>query len=161
MNLDRTFIMFKPDALERGVVGEILSRFERKGLVLTGLKLLHATDEQLARHYREHVGKPFLPGLLRYIQSGPVIAGVLTGKNAVETVRGMLGATDPGKAAVGTIRGDYGQDISRNLVHGSDSPAAAEFEISIYFRPEELSPQLPMRIDWLFEESPRSSTVEQ
>ncbi|MCG3151247.1 MAG: Nucleoside diphosphate kinase [bacterium] len=157
--LERTFILFKPDALERGVVGEILSRFERKGLVLSGMKLIHVSDEQINKHYEEHLGKPFLPGLIQYIQSGPVIAAVLTGKNAVETVRKMLGATDPGKADVGTIRGDYGQDISRNLVHGSDSPASAEREIAIYFQPSELSSHLPARIDWQFESSPRNITV--
>ena len=155
MTLERTFIMFKPDSLERGVVGEIISRFERKGLVLSGLKLLQVSDAQINEHYAEHQGKPFLPGLIKYIQSGPVIAGVLVGKNAVETVRKMLGATDPGKADVGTIRGDYGQDISRNLVHGSDSVASAEREIGIYFKLEELSGHLPAKIDWQFETSPR------
>ncbi|MEO7995019.1 MAG: nucleoside-diphosphate kinase [bacterium] len=159
MTLERTFIMFKPDALERGVIGEILARFERKGLVLGGLKLLHVSDAQINDHYAEHQGKPFLPGLIKYIQSGPVVAGVLVGKNAVETVRGMLGATDPGKAGVGTIRGDYGQDISRNLVHGSDSAASAEREIAIYFGAGECSSHLPARIDQLFEQSPRTTTV--
>ncbi|HYE80052.1 MAG TPA: nucleoside-diphosphate kinase [bacterium] len=154
--MQRTFIMFKPDAVERGVVGEILSRFERKGLVLAGLKLLHVSDAQIKEHYKEHEGKPFLPGLIQYIQSGPVIAGVLVGKDAVATVRRLLGATDPGKADVGTIRGDYGQDISRNLVHGSDSPESAEREIAIYFTPDEVSPQLPVRIDQQFEASPRT-----
>lgn len=158
-SLERTFILFKPDSLERGVVGEILSRFERKGLVISGMKLIHVSDAQINKHYEEHLGKPFLPGLIQYIQSGPVIAAVLSGKNAVETVRKMLGATDPGKADVGTIRGDFGQDISRNLVHGSDSVASAEREIAIYFEPSEVSSHLPAKIDWQFEASPRTIKV--
>ncbi|RDV84658.1 nucleoside-diphosphate kinase [Ammonifex thiophilus] len=136
--MERTFVMVKPDGVQRGLVGEIISRLEKRGYKLVGLKMLRLTPEMAERHYAEHRGKPFFPGLISYITSGPVVAMVWEGKNVVAAVREMMGATDPQKALPGTIRGTYGIDIGRNVVHGSDSPATAEREINLFFSPEEL-----------------------
>lgn len=136
--LQRTFVAVKPDGVNRGLVGEIISRFERKGFNLIGLKLLHVTPELAAKHYEEHFGKPFYDGLIKFITDGPVVAMVIEGINVIEVSRKMMGATNPQEAAVGTIRGDFGQIKQNNLIHGSDSEASAEREISIYFKPEEL-----------------------
>ncbi|ACX53136.1 Nucleoside-diphosphate kinase [Ammonifex degensii KC4] len=136
--MERTFVMVKPDGVQRGLVGEIISRLEKRGYKLIGLKMLRLTPEMAEKHYAEHRGKPFFPGLISYITSGPVVAMVWEGKNVVAAVREMMGATDPQKALPGTIRGTYGIDIGRNVVHGSDSPATAEREINLFFSPEEL-----------------------
>ncbi|MFZ5590946.1 MAG: nucleoside-diphosphate kinase [Bacillota bacterium] len=136
--MERTYVMIKPDGVQRGLVGEILAVFEKKGLKIVGLKMLRITPELAERHYGEHKGKPFYAPLVEYITSGPVVAMVLEGKDAVRTVREMMGATNPLQAAPGTIRATYGMDIGRNVIHGSDSPASAEREIGIFFRPEEL-----------------------
>jgi len=137
-DLERTFVMIKPDAFERRLAGEILGRFERRGLAIRGLKLLRVTQDLAARHYAEHAGKPFYPELVAFITSGPVIAMVLEGPAAVATVRTMMGATDPLASAPGTIRGDYALEIGQNIVHGSDSTESAAQEISIYFTDDEL-----------------------
>ena len=136
--MNRTFVMAKPDAVERGLVGEIVARFERRGFVIRGMKLLRVREQQAAEHYVEHVGKPFYPELVSFITSGPVVAMVLEGLGAVAAVRSMMGATNPLDSAPGTIRGDYALDLGRNVVHGSDSPTSAAREIAIFFADSEL-----------------------
>ena len=131
--MEKTFAMIKPDAVQRGLTGEILKRYEQKGLRIAGMKIMNVTEELARKHYAEHVNKPFFPGLLEYITSGPVVALVLEGKNAVAEVRKMNGATNPLEAACGTIRGDFAQEVGRNVVHGSDSVESAANEIAIYF----------------------------
>lgn len=149
--MERTYVMVKPDGVQRGLVSEVISRFERRGLKLVGLKMLQIPRELAEEHYGEHKGKPFFDALVSYITSSPVVAMVLEGKNAVAAVRDMMGATDPQKAAPGTIRGEFGLDIGRNVVHGSDSPASAEREIGLFFKPEEL---VEYKLDmqrWIYE----------
>lgn len=131
--MERTLILVKPDAMQRGLAGAILSRLEERGLKIVGLKLLQIDDALARRHYAEHEGKPFLESLVSFITSTPVVAAVFEGPNAVETVRTVMGATDPQKAAPGTIRGDYGLYIQYNLIHGSDSPESAKREIALFF----------------------------
>lgn len=130
--------MVKPDAVRRRLVAEIVGRFERRGFEVRGLKLLRVTREQAAAHYAEHEGKPFYPGLVEFITSGPTVAMVLEGPGAVATVRTMMGATDPLNSAPGTIRGDLALELGENVVHGSDSVASAEREIAIYFTAADL-----------------------
>lgn len=149
--MEKTFAMIKPDAVQRGLVGPIISRYEAKGLRIAGMKIMQVTEEIAKQHYAEHVEKPFFPGLLQYITSGPVVALVLEGKNAVEEVRKMNGATNPLQAACGTIRGDYAQEVGRNVVHGSDSVASAEREIAIYFTEDEVLDYEHLPAKWLFE----------
>ncbi|WP_027717446.1 nucleoside-diphosphate kinase [Desulfovirgula thermocuniculi] len=150
--MERTFVMVKPDGVQRGLVGEIISRFEKRGLKIVGLKMMQVTRELAEAHYGEHRGKPFFAPLVEYITSGPVVAMVLEGKNAVSVVREMMGATDPQKAAPGTIRAAYGLDIGRNVIHGSDGEESARREIALFFGEGEL---LSYRRDidrWLYEE---------
>lgn len=130
---DRTFVMIKPDGVARGLVGEVISRFERKGLTIERLLHTRLTLDQARRNYAEHEGKPFYEGLLDYVTAGPVVIMVLAGKGAVSVARTLIGATDPQEAAPGTIRGDYALSIDANIVHGSDSPASAAREIEIFF----------------------------
>ncbi|NLA61199.1 MAG: nucleoside-diphosphate kinase, partial [Firmicutes bacterium] len=132
--VERTLVLLKPDTVARGLCGEIISRFEKKGLRLAGMKLMQV-DEALARkHYAMHEGKPFFQGLIEYITALPIVAMVWEGPNAIANVRAVMGATDPAKAQPGTIRGDYGLDISNNLVHGSDSEESAKREIALFFK---------------------------
>ena len=135
---ERTFVAIKPDGVKRGLIGRILSRFEDKGFKIVGMKLLQVTPELAAKHYEEHLGKPFYNRLIYYITSAPIVAMVVEGYNAVESVRHMVGATDPLKADVGTIRADFAQIMEYNVIHASDSTTSAEREIDIYFRPEEV-----------------------
>ena len=137
-DLERTFVMIKPDAHARRLSGEILSRFERRGFAIRGMKLLRVTREQAAQHYAEHEGKPFYPDLVEFITSAPVVAMVLEGPAAVSTVRTMMGATNPLDSAPGTIRGDYALEIGENAVHGSDSVESADREVPIYFSESDL-----------------------
>ena len=137
-DLERTFVMIKPDAFQRRLSGEILGRIERRGFTLRGLKLLRVSPEQANQHYAEHEGKPFFGELVEFIASGPVIAMVVEGPAAVSTVRTMMGATNPLDSAPGTLRGDFALEIGQNIVHGSDSPDSAAREIAIYFREDEL-----------------------
>jgi nucleoside-diphosphate kinase len=130
--------MLKPDTTNRGLIGAVLARLEQKGLRLAALKLLQVSAEQAAQHYAVHQGKPFYEGLVRYIQSAPVAAAVLEGPNAVATVRKLVGATRPGEAEPGTIRGDFGLDVSNNLIHASDSVENAAAETAIYFAEQEI-----------------------
>ena len=141
MPIERTLILAKADAVERGLVGEILARYERRGFVILGLKMMLVEAERAKRHYAEHEGKPFFQGLVDYITGSPIVALVVEGNDVVEACRTTNGATNPIKAAPGTIRGDYGQTIGRNLVHGSDSPESAQREIAIWFEPSELFPR--------------------
>jgi len=136
--MERTFAMVKPDGVQRQLVGKIVNVFERRGLKIIGLKLLRITPELAGRHYAEHQGKSFFQGLVDFITSGPVVAMVLEGKDSVAMVRRMMGTTDPLKAEPATIRGRYGIDIGRNVVHGSDSPVSAAREIALFFDQEEL-----------------------
>ncbi len=131
--MEQTFVMVKPDGVQRKLVGEIISRLERKGFILRAAKMMQIDAELAGRHYAEHQGKPFFPGLVEFISSGPVVAMVWEGENAVAAVRKLMGATDPLEAAPGTIRGDLAAVMSENLIHGSDSPEAAQREIGIFF----------------------------
>lgn len=149
--MEKTFAMIKPDAVQRGLVGTIISRYEAKGLRVAGMKIMQVTEEIAKQHYAEHVEKPFFPGLLSYITSGPVVALVLEGKNAVADVRKMNGATNPLEAACGTIRGDFAQEVGRNVVHGSDSVESAAREIAIYFNDNEVLEYDYLPAKWLFE----------
>ncbi|HWO73179.1 MAG TPA: nucleoside-diphosphate kinase [Dehalococcoidia bacterium] len=149
--MERTLVLIKPDAMQRGLAFEILGRLERRGLRLVGLKLLHVDRALAERHYAEHKGKPFYEGLVSYITSSAIIAAVLEGTNAVEIVRNTMGKTNPREAAPGTIRGDYGIEIGRNLVHGSDSLESAAREVALFFQPSELV-EVKRDIDpWVFE----------
>ena len=134
----RTLVLVKPDGVKRRLVGEIISRFESRGLELVGLKVIQIDEGLAKRHYAAHAEKTFFPGLVEFITSGPVVAMALEGEFAIELVRQSMGSTDPLKAFPGTIRGDFGVDIGENLVHGSDSVEAATHEISIFFQPTEL-----------------------
>ena len=138
MSIERTFVAVKPDGVKRGLTGEIIKRFENKGLKIIGLKLLNVTQEMAEAHYAEHKGKSFYDRLIRYIQSGPVVAMVLEGYNAVQTARQLMGKTNPNDAEVGTIRADFAQSMNFNAVHGSDGVESAKREIGIYFKPEEI-----------------------
>jgi nucleoside-diphosphate kinase len=129
----RTLILVKPDAFDRGLTGEILARFERKGLRITQLRLLHAHEERANTHYAEHVDKPFFGELVSFITRGPLVAAVLEGYEAVAAARQVIGATNPVEAASGSIRGDYALEVTYNMVHGSDSDESAERGIEIWF----------------------------
>lgn len=136
-NVERTLILIKPDGVERGLVGEILGRIERKGYSIVDMRMLTATPEQLAEHYHEHANKLFYPGMAAYMGSGPIVAAIIEGQRVIEGVRNLCGATDPTAAGAGTIRGDFGRDWGtdeiKNLIHASDSPKAAAHEISVWF----------------------------
>lgn len=136
--MERTFVALKPDAVQRGLVGEVIGRLERKGFKLIGLKLLQVSRPMAEEHYGEHREKPFFKGLVDFITSAPIVAMAWEGDNVVESVRKLMGATNPKDAAPGTLRGDFAVDLGRNVVHGSDSPVSAERELKIFFRSEEL-----------------------
>jgi nucleoside-diphosphate kinase len=136
--MQRTLVLCKPDATSRRLGGEILRRLEQTGLKIVAMKMLWMDQALAKRHYAVHEGKPFFEGLIKYITSGPIIAAVFEGENAIAVVRGVMGATDPAKAAPGTIRGDLAESIERNLVHGSDAEETAAVEIPIFFSPEEI-----------------------
>ncbi|WP_197491558.1 MULTISPECIES: nucleoside-diphosphate kinase [Bacillaceae] len=136
--VENTFLMVKPDGVQRQLIGEILQRFERKGFQLAGAKLMQISQELAEEHYGEHKGKSFYNELVEFITSGPVFAMVWQGENVIETSRQMMGKTNPKEALPGTIRGDYGVIVGKNIIHGSDSPEAAEREIGLFFKQEEL-----------------------
>ncbi len=131
--MEKTFVIIKPDAVQRGLIGEIVGRFERRGLKIAAMRFLQVSDELARKHYAVHEGKPFYAGLIEYIVSGPVVALVLEGTNAIAVVRKTLGATKPAEAELGSIRADFGLEIGRNLVHGSDGPETAASEIALWF----------------------------
>ena len=137
--MDRTFLMIKPDGVQRGLVGEIVARFEKKGLKLVAAKFECLPESRVMEHYAEHVSKPFFPGLKSYIMSGPCFLMVWEGKNVVSITRQMIGATNPAEALPGTIRGDYALEIGMNVIHGSDSNETAKREIAIHFKKEEIT----------------------
>ena len=136
--MHRTLVLLKPDAVQRGLVGELISRLERRGLKLVGMKLMRIDEELAGRHYADHVGKPFFAGLIEFITSGPLVAMVLEGEKAVEVVRSMMGATDPLDSPPGTVRGDFALAIGPNLIHGSDSEETATREVELFFSPQEI-----------------------
>ena len=136
--MQRTLVLVKPDAMQRGLAGEIISRLERRGLKIVAMKMLQMDHALAKRHYAVHQDKAFFPGLIEYITSCPIIAIVFEGTRAIEVVRNTMGATDPVKAAGGTIRGDLALEMGRNLIHGSDSEENAEVEISLFFSPQEI-----------------------
>ena len=136
--MERSLVLIKPDAIQRGLAGEIISRLERKGLKIVAMKLLHVDRNLAQRHYAIHRGKAFFDDLVNFITSSPLIAIVFQGKNAVAIIRQMMGETDPAKASSGTIRGDFGIDITHNLVHGSDSLENAAKEIDLFFSADEI-----------------------
>ena len=131
--MEKTLVLLKPDAVQRGLSGEIIKRLERTGLKIVGMKLMHVSEELANRHYGEHVGKPFFDGLVGFITSGPIVAMAIEGENSVAIVRKTMGATNPADSPPGSIRGDFGADIGRNLVHGSDSPESAVRELALFF----------------------------
>jgi nucleoside-diphosphate kinase len=149
--MERTLIIIKPDAVQRGLIGPIIDRLERRGLRLAAMRLLAITPELAARHYAIHAGKPFYDGLIEFITSGPVVAAVVEGRDAINIVRTTMGATNPADAEPGTIRGDFGLEIGRNLVHGSDGPETAAHEIPLFFNEDEIVSFWRAVDDWICE----------
>jgi nucleoside-diphosphate kinase len=149
--MERTLVLIKPDAMQRGLAGELIARLERRGLRIAALRLLHMDEALARRHYAEHEGKPFLEGLIRFITSGPLIAAVFEGNRAVELVRQTMGATDPANAEAGTIRGSLGIDMGRNLIHGSDGLQTAEREIALFFDQDQIISYERSIDPWVFE----------
>ena len=136
--MERSLVLIKPDAIQRGLAGTIIGRLEGQGLKLLALTMLHVDKALAERHYAVHKDKPFFPGLVDYISSSPIVASVFEGNGAVEAIRKLMGATDPAKAEKGTIRGDFGLDIERNAIHGSDSADNAQIEIELFFTEDEI-----------------------
>ena len=149
--MERTLILVKPDAVQRGLIGEVLGRLERRGLRLVALRLMRADEALARRHYAEHEGKPFFGGLVDYITSSPLVAAVFEGPDAITAARQTMGATNPVAAAPGTIRGDLALEVGRNLVHGSDGPGSAAREIALFFGGEPLDSWERAADRWLFE----------
>ena len=149
--MERTLVIVKPDGVQRGLVGEIILRLERRGLKLVGIKFMQITPELASRHYAAHKGKPFYEPLVAYITSSPVVVMVWEGKQAIEVVRKTMGATNPVNAEPGTIRADFGVEIGRNLVHGSDGPDTAAFEVPLFFREDELVSWTRSAERWIIE----------
>lgn len=151
--MERTLIIFKPDAVQRGIAGQILSRFESKGLQIVGLKLMKISQQLAETHYASHKGKGFYDGLVKFMTSSPVVVLALEGKDAIAIARKMMGATFGSKAEAGTIRGDFGVSNSFNLIHGSDSPEAATRELGLFFQPGELIDWTPAIQGWVYDMS--------
>jgi nucleoside-diphosphate kinase len=158
--MERTFIALKPDAVQRGLIGEIITRFEKKGFKLVGLKLQQVTRAMAEEHYGEHKERPFFKGLVDFITSSPIVAMAWEGDNVVETARKMMGATNPKDSAPGTIRGDFSIDLGRNIIHGSDSVASAERELKIFFNNDELLNSWNRSTEgWVYENPKTPATV--
>lgn len=151
MEKQRTFVMIKPDGVQRGFIGEIINRFEKKGLKIVAMKMISVNKDFAEKHYGIHKGKNFFEPTVKYITSSPVVAMILEGFNAIELVRNMMGKTNPAEASSGSIRGDFGQFIGRNIVHGSDGLDTAKFEINLWFKPEEISNYVRIDEKWLSE----------
>lgn len=149
--MERTFIMVKPDGVQRGLAGEVIRRFEAKGFTLVGLKFMQVSKELAEQHYGVHRDKPFFSGLVEFITSAPVVAMVWEADGVVAAARNLIGATNPLSAAPGTIRGDYGVSIGRNLIHGSDAVETAQTEIALWFQEDELVNWTPNLTPWLYE----------
>ncbi len=143
--------MIKPDGVQRGLVGDIVARFERRGLKIAAMKMLLVSEDLAKKHYEEHAAKPFFPNLVSFIRSGPVVAMVVEGKDVVPIVRSMVGATNPKNSNPGTIRGDFAVDMGRNVIHASDSPESAKREISLYFNTSEIATYKRIDEQWLYE----------
>merc|ERR1711963_973226 len=152
-NDERTFIMIKPDGVQRGLCGDIIKRFEQKGFKLVAMKFMQASEEHLKKHYADLSSKPFFAGLVKYMASGPVVPMVWEGLNVVKTGRVMLGETNPKDSKPGTIRGDFCIQVGRNICHGSDAVESAEKEIKLWFSEEELTSWKPAAIDWVYGEN--------
>ena len=150
--MERTFLMVKPDGVSRGLVSKVVSRVEKKGLKIVAMKMIRVDEELAKRHYAEHKSKPFFKGLVSFITSGPAVAMVVEGKDAVKVVRAMMGKTDPKESTLGTIRGDFGIDVGRNIVHGSDSLESAKREIELFFSPDEILNYSRTDEKWVYEE---------
>ncbi len=148
--MERTFLMVKPDGVQRNLIGEIVSRFEKKGFQLVGAKLMNISQELAEQHYGEHKERPFFGELVDFITSGPVFAMVWEGENVIATARQMMGATNPKDAAPGTIRGDFGVTVGKNVIHGSDSPESAAREIGLFFKEEELVSYSKLMNEWIY-----------
>ncbi|WP_203361892.1 nucleoside-diphosphate kinase [Bacillus sp. REN10] len=148
--MERTYLMVKPDGVQRGLIGEIVARFEKKGFQLVGAKLMSVSKETAEQHYAEHKERPFFGELVDFITSSPVFAMVWEGENVIATARQMMGATNPKDAAPGTIRGDFGITVGKNIIHGSDSPESAVREISIFFKEEELTTYSKPVNEWIY-----------
>ena len=149
--MEQTLVLVKPDGVQRGLIGEVISRLEGRGLKLAGMKLLQVDEALAHRHYGEHVERTFFPGLVSFITSGPVVAMAWEANNAVEIVRNTMGPTNPASAPPGTIRGDLAVDIGRNLIHGSDSPESAVRELALFFQPEEIVSYSRSNDGWIVE----------
>jgi len=149
--MERTLVLVKPDGVQRGLIGEVINRLERRGLKLVGMKLMQVDDALARQHYGEHVDRPFFAGLVEFITSAPVVAMAWEADNAVEAVRSTIGQTNPTASSPGTIRGDLGLDIGRNLVHGSDSPESGVRELALFFKPEELLDYARANDGWIKE----------
>ena len=149
--MEHTLVIIKPDAVQRGIIGEIITRFERRGLRIAALKLIHINESLARRHYAIHEGKPFYEPLIRYITSSPVVVMVLEGNDAIEIARRTMGATKPAEAAPGTIRADFSLEVGRNLVHGSDGPETAAFEVPLFFTEDEILSYERDTDRWIFE----------
>jgi len=149
--MERTFIMIKPDGVQRNLVGEVIRRFETKGFKLVGLKFLSVSKELAEKHYGVHKERPFFAGLVQFITSSPVVAMVWEGDGVVASARNLIGATNPLTSAPGTIRGDFGVSVGRNLIHGSDAIETAQYEIALWFTPEELVSWEPTITPWIYE----------
>lgn len=149
--MERTLIIFKPDAVQRGLCGEILTRFEKKGLQIVGLKFMKIPQTLAETHYEPHRGKAFYPGLVKFMTSSPVVVLALEGKDAIVIARKMMGATFGSKAEPGTIRGDFGASNTFNLIHGSDSPESAQRELGLFFKSEELIEWQPAIRGWVYD----------
>ncbi len=149
--MEQTLIIVKPEGVQRGIIGNVLTRFEQRGLKFAALKLLHITPELAEEHYGVHKGKGFYPGLVKHITSGPVVVGVVEGPKAISVVRTTMGATNAAEAIPGTIRGDYAIEIGFNIIHGSDSPENAAKEINLFFKPEELVSYSVVTEPWVHE----------
>ena len=151
MAIEKTLILLKPDAVQRAIAGEIVSRFEKKGLKLVAMKLVNVTKELAHTHYAEHTEKPFFKGLVEFITAGPTLSMVVEGDNAIAVVRKLVGATNPQNADPGTIRHDYGMVTGRNLIHASDSPASAVREIALFFKKEDIIEYKLVHEKWVYE----------
>lgn len=149
--MERTLIIVKPEGVQRGLIGQVLSRFEAKGFKVVGLKLMRISPELASRHYAEHQGKPFYEGLIKHITSSPVVVGVLEGPNVISVTRALMGPTKPWDAPAGTIRGDYAVSMGLNIIHGSDGGESATREIGIFFSPEELVDYPRANDPWIIE----------
>src|SRR6266446_1757650 len=150
--MERTLIIVKPEGVQRGLIGDVISRFERRGLKIIGMKFIQITPELAEQHYGVHKGKPFYPGLVKHITSGPVVVGVVEGPKAISVVRTTMGATNAAEAVPGTIRGDYGLEIGFNIIHGSDGPETAVQEINLFFKSEELVHYSLETDKWVYEQ---------